>query len=177
MRISFQLFAGLLLILWGVLLIIAEVFEISFWMLCWPTLLILLGAWLLLRPRFSAERSGVRVTPAGEFSRSGPGLVQNEEIWMFAGDIELDLRQSDIPVGETVYRLQTFASEIELRLPGGVGCSVKSSAMVTHASIQGRKVEYVFNPYEYASPGYEQAERKVRLEITSLVADLDIEQF
>ena len=174
MRISFQLVIGLLLVLWGVLLLLSRAIGISFWMLCWPSLIILLGLWLLLRPQFSGS---IKITPVGDLSRGGVDALHSEEIWMFAGDIELDLRQSQIPAGETCYRLRFFAGEVELRLPPGVGYAIKSSAMVTNAEIEGLKVEYVFSGLEQFSPDYEQAERKIRLDIASFVTDLEVETF
>lgn len=171
---GFVIFGGLL-ILFGILLILGQAFQINFWSICWPVALILLGVWLLVRPRF-VPSGELNISPLADIHRSGPWTVASEEFWTFVGDVDLDMTQADLPVGETRLRLFGFVNDIDLDLPPGVGFSLASTAFLSEARLLGQKQESFFIPLEFTSPDYETAERKVRLEVFCFVSDLKVKQ-
>lgn len=160
---------GSLIILVGFISLINVLFHINLWDYFWPIVLICLGTLLLLRPQMVTPGIQVRFIPLGDIQRSGPWQVTPEEIWTFVGDIDLDLTQAEIPVGETRIRILGFVGDVSVLAPQTVGISLSSWAFVTDGRAFGNKVEMFFSPLELASPDYESAERKVCLETTYFV--------
>lgn len=167
---------GSLIILVGFISLINALFHINLWDYFWPVVLICLGALLLLRPQIVTAGTQVRFIPLGDIQRSGSWQVTPEEIWTFVGDIDLDLTKAEIPAGETKIRILGFVGDVSVLAPQGVGISLSSWAFVTDGRAFGNKVEMFFSPLQVASPGYETAERKVRLETTYFVFTPDLKQ-
>jgi hypothetical protein len=169
-----QLLLGSLLLLWGAILLLGALFQISTGALCWPTALILVGVWLLLRPRHILPGSSIQLHPLGDIHKSGAWQVQDEEIWQFVGDVTIDLRSARIPSGETILRLVGFVGDVEVYLPAGAAAAIDTNAFFTDAKIGGASYDRFLTGVHYASPNYKQAEHKVRLNLTYFVIDLDV---
>lgn len=176
MRNSGMLVLGSLLILFGALALLSQLLGVNFWTFCWPVGLILLGVFLLLRPRLIPAGTILDMRLLGDLRRRGVWTVQDEEFWTLIGDTRLDMTEADIPPGETKLRVYGFVGETRLYLPPDVGFSVYSTAFLSETKILGQKQDTFLLPFEYASPGYESAERKVRLESWFFVADIKVEQ-
>lgn len=174
MRNKGQLFFGGALILFGLMIAISNIFNINLWTVFWPAVLILLGLWLLFRPRLVPEGSGFDVRPFGGQRRSGSWVVADEETWTFIGDTKLDMSEAEIPLGETSIRLYGFIGDVDLRIPEGVGLSVSSIAFLNDTKIFGNKRSQFLLPVEFTTDGYAEAERKVRLDTAFFITDLDI---
>jgi hypothetical protein len=67
-----QIIFGLFLVFLGLIYILGIVFDLDAGALCWPVLLIILGVWLLARPRL--ERGGSNVILIGDFRRRVCGM-------------------------------------------------------------------------------------------------------
>lgn len=167
---------GGLLILWGVLILTSKLLHIDFWAICWPSLLILIGVWLLLRPRLVLGGAPVNIRPLADIRRSGTWRVGNEEIWTLVGDTRLDMTQAEIPPGETTFRVYGFVGDVVLRLPPEVGLCISSQAFLTENRMHGKKQDAFLSPYDYTSPDYENTERKLRLETYFFVVTLKVYQ-
>jgi len=165
---------GSLIILVGFISLINALFHINLWDYFWPVVLICLGALLLLRPQIVTAGTQVRFIPLGDIQRSGSWQVTPEEIWTFVGDIDLDLTKAEIPAGETKIRILGFVGDVSVLAPQGVGISLSSWAFVTDGRAFGNIFKTFFSPLQVASPGYETAERKVRLEATYFVFTLGL---
>ena len=105
-----QMVIGGLILLYGLLLLIAEIFHINIGNLCWPIVLILFGLALILLPRLYTSRPGFQLHIFPGIRRRGAWALQPEEILMFVGDVDLDLTQAIIPAGETTIRLYGFVA-------------------------------------------------------------------
>jgi lia operon protein LiaF len=114
--------------------------------------------------------------PLGDVRRRGEWQVGAEEIWMFVGDVRLDMSQAVIPAGETIIRIFSFVGDVELVVPADVGVSLASTAFLTDCRLWGEKKEQFFGTLERLSPGYEQAERKIRLEALGFVVELKVKR-
>lgn len=167
---------GGLLILWGGLILISDLLGIDFSMICWPIALILVGIYLLVRPRMVIGKSHVTFSPLNNTRRSGPWQAASEEIYTLVGDTRLDLTQAELPQGETVLRVFGFVGDIKLYVPADLEFAVSSWAFLNDAHILGQKSERFISPVEYSSAGYANALQKFRLETYFFVADLDIYQ-
>lgn len=172
MRYRSQLFIGTVLVVAGLLFLIGELTGIGAWQLCWPTLFIGLGIWLLVRPRFTHAPLDLRIF--GDVRRRGSWQVGDEELWMFIGDAKLDLTEAEIPAGESRFRIFAFIGDVDVRLPAGAGVAVSSVGFVTEANLFGEPHTHFLAPLQWESPDYVAAERKVIVEVVAFIVDLDV---
>ncbi len=176
MRKQGQAIIGVAIILFGLLILIDAVFDIDFGILCWPTVLILLGIWILIRPWILGPDTALHVSPFGPVRRSGTWSVNDQEIWMFVGDVRLDFTEADIPLGETKFQVFSFVGDVRARVPEGVGVSASSTSVINTVRMMDKKREAFVFPTELTSEGYEAAERKIHLHTTCFIADLRVKQ-
>jgi len=176
MRDKGQIIIGAVIVFVGLIFLIGNVLNINVWAFCWPMGLILLGVWLLLRPRLVGPDTAVRQKLLGDIHRDGPWQVTDEEFWIGVGEVDLDMTHADIPVGETKIRVFGFVGDVDVFVPEGVGIVVSSTAFVTDARVLGQKRDGILFPFHHASDDYETAEHKIRLEVTSFVVDIKIKR-
>jgi lia operon protein LiaF len=172
MPIRFELLVGSILLILGVIWLGGNILGVDIWALCWPAGLILLGAWLLVRPRLTKDGGRVQFLLFGDVRRSGDWSFTNEEIWMGIGDVDLDLTRAYIPPGESILRVFSFISDIDLLVPEGTGVSLTSYAFVTDSKIFDRKKDSFILPLELESEGYSTAGQKVRVEVFGFINDI-----
>lgn len=169
-----ELFLGGILVLVGFIALIGSLLHVNLWTFFWPLLFILLGTWFILRPRMVAEGREVTMKLIGDIKRRGAWPLRDEEIWLIVGDIDLDFSQAALPDGETRLRVYGFVGDVELIVPEEVGLKIHSVAFVSDAKVFGGKEESFVVPFDYATPGYEQASRRIRLDTVHFVSDLKV---
>ena len=171
---NWRVTVGIAVIAIGLIALIGALTGVNVWGLFCPAALILAGVALIARTR--------RIEPNTDFSfkligdirwRSGE-MPKSQEIWLGIADVDWSPAAEEIPPGETKLRLLGFVGDIDLRIPDGVGLSIASLAFLTEAKIPGDKTSNFVTPFEYTSPGYAEAERKIRLETIFFVADLTV---
>ncbi len=165
---------GLALILLGLAVLVGNLTGVDTWAICWPSGLILVGLWMVLRPQMIGSGTALQQKILGDVRRRGDWEVREEEIWLGIGDIELDLTQAQIPLGETQLRLFGFVNSIEVILPEAVGASVRSTAFLTDSDVFGREEDRFLSTFEARTDDYDVAERKVQIEATYFVAALKV---
>lgn len=169
-----RMLLGAVAIVLGLMILISYLLEIDFGPLFFAVVLILIGVWLLLRPRMADAGTRFQFRPFGPIRRAGEWRVAEEEIWLFVGDVRLDLTAAEVPAGETTIRILAFVGDVRATVPEGIGVSVASTAIVSDARLMGRKRDGFFAPVNLASEGYEGAERKVRLETQCFIASVKV---
>ena len=165
---------GLALILLGLAILIGNLTGIDMSAICWPSALILVGLWMVLRPQMIGSDMALQQKILGDIKRRGEWEVREEEIWLGIGDIELDLTQATIPLGETRLRLFGFVNSIEVLLPETVGAWVRSTAFLTDSDVFGREEDRFLSTFEARTGDYDLAERKLLVDATYFVADLKV---
>lgn len=176
MRNQGQFYLGIVIVLIGVVLLIGNIFNIDLGILCWPTAFILLGVFLIFRPRMVEPGTEMTQKFLGEVKRSGSWQVVDEEFWYFVGDVELDMIHADIPNGVTKIRMIGFVGDIDLYVPGDVGVAVDSTAFVSEVSLPDAKEENFLTPVHMHTDNYKLAEKKILLQTTCFVGDIKIRQ-
>lgn len=176
MRSQGQIFLGLVLVLLGLLYLFGAVFGINVSAFCFPIFLILLGAWLLFRPRMTG--AGVKSTfaPLADIDRRGAWAPGREEIWTLVGDVKLDFTAVELPPGETRINVYGFVAAVHIYVPADVAVAVTATAFLVDAKLPDGKRESFFTPVEWASSNFATAERRVRVETLYFVTDLHVEQ-
>jgi lia operon protein LiaF len=172
-----QLLLGFFLILFGAFALLSAVSNIDVGDLFWPSVLIALGVWFLIRPRVVKDGSQAHIKVLGDIIRTGQWPVNSQEIWVGIADIDYDLTQAEVPTGTTTFRVVGFIGDIDLTVPKDVGVAVEAMGMVSTIRFLDRKNDYFLTPVHLKTDGYDEAERKVVLETTTFIGDLKIRQY
>jgi lia operon protein LiaF len=176
MRKQSQVILGLVLILIGLMFMVGVLFRVNVWTFCWPVGLIALGGWLLLRPVLARPGTKVRVHPLAEVRRKGVWDVGDEEIWIFVGDVRLDLSEASLAPGESTIKVYGLVGEVNLIVPEGLPVSVSSYAILTDGKVYGKKQERFVTPVQIESDEYDMAAARVKLECFFVVNDLKVKR-
>jgi lia operon protein LiaF len=171
---NWPVIVGIAVIAIGLIFLIGVLTGFNVWGLICPVALILLGVALIVQTRRIRPDADFSVKGIGDIRRQDGEVLKNQEIWVGIADVDFFPAEADIPLGETKFRLFGFVGDIELRIPETVGLSIASLAFLTDAKILGDQTSNFVTPFEYTSPGYAEAERRIRLEITFFVADLKV---
>ena len=169
---------GMQIIAWfliglGILYSIGIFVDIRIGDIFWPLVFILTGLLFIFRPEVIRPEN-VRFYFAGDVFIDEKWKPKDEEIRMFAGDVDVDLRKVALPDGETKMRVLCFAGEVTLDIPEDVGVWISTTGFVTETLIDGKRMEYIFSGTSYKTDGYESAKKKFRLETTSFAMDIKI---
>jgi hypothetical protein len=178
MRNQGMIFIAIIIILAGVLLLIGNLFNISLWAYCFPIGLILLGIFILFRPRMTGPNTQSQVILIGDLERSGSWTMTDEEYFSFIVDADYDLTKAEIPFGETTIRGFSFISDLSIYAPEDLGLAIAASSFVTEFKLDGAKEETFFlAPFHWQSDNYKQADRRVRIEVTQFIGDIKLRRF
>jgi hypothetical protein len=170
-----QMLVGSFFILCGGAWFVASLLHISFWAICFPMGLILLGVlFLVARPPLFGPTSEGGTHFVGDIVRGGEWSVKNEEFYMFVGNVRLDMTRAQFPAGETTLYVNAFVSDIDVKVPSDIAVSLSSTSFVADAELNGQHVERFLSGVQMATPDYATAERKLRLVTTCFVADVNV---
>jgi len=174
MRKSGFMVLGILLIIFGVLALVSNLTGVDFGNFCFPAGLILLGLWVLARPRMIKDGSAAEFNVLGEYKRSGAWLVNSGEIWSGIGEVKLDFTLAEIPAGETHIRIYSLVGDIVLRPGANMGLALIAGGLINSVKWMGAKQDNFLNSVTFSTPNFTQAERKVTVEVTSLIGDIKV---
>ena len=171
-----QMLVGSFFILCGGAWFVASILHISFWAICFPMGLILLGVLFLVArpPLFVGPTSEGGTHFVGDIVRGGEWTVKNEEFYLFVGDVRLDMTRAQFPAGETTIYLNAFVADIDVSVPSDVAVSLSSTSFVAEAELNGQRVERILSGVQMSTPDYATAERKLRLVTTCFVGDVKV---
>ncbi|MCL7451973.1 MAG: cell wall-active antibiotics response protein LiaF [Anaerolineae bacterium] len=174
MRTDGRIIIGIVIIAVGLVILVGNILDVDLGFLCMPAVLILLGLGLLLRPLLVSPGTAVRASVFGPVRRSGAWQVADEEIWLFVGDVNLDLSQADVPPGESVVRVFSLVNSIRVVVPEGVAVMVAPLAFLASANLFGKKRDIFLGQSSLASEDYDSAEYKIQIQPACLVSDVRV---
>lgn len=174
MRTRGMMIFGIILVALGLMALISTLTGIDFGAFCFPILLILLGVWVLVRPRMVRGDREIHFQLLGDVKRMNDWTIRNEEIWSFIGDIDIDLGRAQVPPGETSIQAYNFIGDVEIYVPAGVGLMLVADGFLNSIKWMGAKQDNFFTSSQMTTPGYEQAERKVKVGVTSFIGDIKV---
>ena len=178
MRNRGMVFIAILIIGLGVVLLLGNLFDINFGAFCFPLGLILIGLFVLLRPRTVEPGTTSRTVLLGDFEQAGPGELSAEEYFGFIVDAKYDLTKLDIPPGETVIKGFSFIGEVEIFAPADIGVEINGSSFVTEFKQAGEEEQsYFLSPLNWKSDGYKMMEKRVRFDLTQFIGDIKLRWF
>lgn len=159
-----QILFGVFLVLGGGGLLLANLLHISFWAVCFPLGLILLGLLLLvMRPPVIGLTSESGAHFVGDVIRSGEWAVTNEEFSLFVGDVRLDMTRAQFPAGETTIRLNGFVYDVAITVPADVGVSLISNGFVVDSRLDTQQTSRFLTGAQLNTPNSMTAERRLRI--------------
>ncbi len=165
---------GGLIVLYGLFLLLGQVFHFNGWAIFCPLLLIALGVWLILRPRMLGPQGQLTTRLLGDVVRSGDWQVVPEEIWLAIGDIHMDFTKAQIPEGETTITVFGFVNDLKLVVPEGVGIGLHCSAFVSDVKMYGEKETTIFMPADRLADDYANCSRKILIRTNHFVVDAKV---
>jgi len=169
-----QIIFGVLLLGLGLLLLFGVILKIDVWSLICPLFLIGVGVLLLLAPKMSESPLNIKLI--GDYRRRGVWDFDSQDIWLLIGDVVFDLSETEIPEGETKLRVHGFVGSVKMRVPEGIGVELNSTAFVTDARLIDQKQNIFISPVNMRTPGYEESQKKIRLETLYFVGDIKIDR-
>ena len=170
-----QLLIGSFFVLLGGAWLAASLLRISFWAVCFPLGLILLGVlFLAARPPLFGPTSEGGAHFVGDIVRSGEWPVKNEEFWMFAGDVRLDMTSAQFPSGETTLYVNAFVADVDVSVPANVAVSLSCTSFVASVELNGQRVQRFLSSVQMTTPDYASAERRLRLVTTCFAGDVSV---
>jgi hypothetical protein len=100
--------------------------------------------------------------------------VQDGVIATVFGDISLDLRNADLPAGETELRLFCWVGTVTVLLPAEVGIDVTAQSLLGAVRVLDRHEEGVVNDIHVASPDYARRPRRLLMRLSTLVGEVTV---
>ena len=109
-------------------------------------------------------------------SAGGWSVEDDAVISTVVGDIALDLRDANLPAGETELALFCWLGTIQVRVPREFGVDVTAQSIVGSVDVLGRREEGVVRDIHVRSDGYDEHVRRVRLRLSTFVGELMVVQ-
>ena len=97
--------------------------------------------------------------------------VDDAVISTVLGDISLDFRGTDLPQGETELTLLCWLGTLQVVVPREFAVSVSAQALVGTVEALGRREEGLMRDIDVRTHGYEQAARRLHLQVSTLVGE------
>ena len=174
MRTKGQLTFAFVLIGFGALLLVGNIFGVDFGDIFWPLVLITVGLFFIFRPQ-AISPAQVKYYFAGNIRVNKKWDLSKREVRMFAGDVRIDLRELDLPSGETIFTVTAFAGDVKLTAPQDVGVAITTMAFVTNSRINGEKMEDILSGMDFATEGYQRANKKFKLVMQCFAAEVRLD--
>ncbi len=160
------------LIMFGGLMILSNFLDISFGKVTWALIIIFAGVVLITRPDiFRSE--GVQFKLIGDFDLDESWTVEDYTLRAFITDIDLDLEFAEFPEGETNINISCFIGDITITKPNDVGLRIRTNSFLTDSKVRGSKGEIFFSGLNYQSEGYEEAAKKLDVQLNGFVIEIN----
>lgn len=124
-----------------------------------------------------ARRVRRRLSQTFGHIRSADGWsVEDGVLRTVFGDIDLDLRDANLPAGETALTLLCWVGAIRVRAPHGVGLEVEAQTFVGTVDVLGRREEGLVRDILVRTDDYETQERRLHVRISTVIGELEVVQ-
>lgn len=181
-----NLFFTLFILIFSILLLLDrfQVLEfrfIDFWKL-WP-LIIILMALGLIKPKFTFEydSGGKRYTKKsfrmGDVKYNTDNwAVEPMEISHGLGDVYIDFSKAFIPEGETELFIHARIGDVKIIVPDDLAIYVQAEVKIGEVRILQSVKEGIGNSLEHKSAYYEEAIKKIKLNILLDIGDITVQK-
>jgi predicted membrane protein len=171
-RKSLILGAGLMV--FGLLVLFAELSGENLVWILMPFVLIGLGLLLLISPTLVPSNVNHAVQFIGEYRQYYSHGIDDKAIYLGIGDVELDFSHIHLPPGETDLKITCFAGAIRLKFRRDFPYCIQSRAFVSEVREGEQKQDLIVDGYEKNSLLYAESNSRLRIQILSFVSDITI---
>jgi len=171
---------GAFIVVWGIIawLNALGLTDIDVCGLFWAIALMAIGGSFI----WGAVRGGGELPVAlrkdkylGDIRMGGEGWeLRDIDIQMGVGDTRLDLVGARIPPGETSIRVSGWVGTVRIWVPRGLAVRVQGGTWVGTVNLLGNRREGLFREFTASSPGYDDAETKVRIVADQIIGDIRV---
>jgi predicted membrane protein len=169
-----QIIIGISLLVLGLFALLEVLTGVDLWGLIFPLLLIGIGILLIFRPRVAGKQIQVETPILGDVRKKGAWQVAEHEIWLLVGTTRLDFTNAEFTDGEGQIKLFGFVNDLKIILPADVALRIYSSSFVSEFKAPEGKQERIMSELSYETPGYETAEKRVRIQALGFVSEIQI---
>lgn len=146
----------------------------------WPLLIIYVGFSLIglsnkwRKPRVHIMNDNHKQSYQEYGKRFSVGSVEFKEenwrveplnLWNAAGDYYLDFSKAYIPEEEIPITINSWAGDIQLLLPENLDVKIEASVKAGEINLLGKKAEGINRVLHFETPGYDEAVRKLNIEL------------
>ena len=137
--------------------------------------LIALGAWMI-RSALASQRAPRSIAAYFGDTVVGrqPWELRQLRIRTGLGDIRIDLTTATIPAGEGALDVSGLVGDVRILLPRDLEVRAHGSAGAGSIYILGRRSDGLFGDVEYTSPGFDEATKRVNIEVSLAIGDIYI---
>lgn len=177
---SWRAIWGIALVVLGCLLLLAAFDIISAgtaWGIFWASALIVLGVFLIWGPRrhFQTYNRPSHGGAVGDIRIGETDWdLHDMETSIAAGQLRIDLTKARIPAGETRIKVNGGMGKIAILIPSYLALSVQAEVGAGSITLPGKKDDGVGRQASFTSPGYDTAEKRVRLELSLMVGETTV---
>lgn len=96
----------------------------------------------------------------------------------FIGDTVIDLTKAFIPTGETRINISSFIGDVKIFVPNDLDLKIYviSSSFIGDNQVFDRHEDGMFRNINMMQQGYEEAEKKVRIHVSTFIGDLRVQR-
>jgi hypothetical protein len=169
-----SMFFGTGLMIFGLLVLFAELSGENLLLVLMPFVLIGLGLLLLISPTLVPSNINHAVQFIGEYRQYYCQAIDDKSIFLGVGDVELDFSHLLLPPGETDLKITCFAGGIRLKFRRDFPYCIQSRALVSEVHEDEQKQEFIMDGFEKNSRLYAESDSRLRIQILSFVSDITI---
>jgi lia operon protein LiaF len=122
------------------------------------------------------QRGGLTMGLFGQAGVSNALIdVAESKAMAFFGNVKVDLTAAPLPEGETRISAYSLLGDIEIFVPDDVGIRITGFSSLAELKVDGEKVgNGFFDVNEFRSDNYNQASRRLHIEVASLLSAIKI---
>ncbi|MSP22842.1 MAG: hypothetical protein EXR66_07510 [Dehalococcoidia bacterium] len=130
--------------------------------------LAILAAWRVRRFSRRLRRTVGHVEAASDLR------VQDGVISTVFGDITLDLRDAELPLGETELRLLSWIGTVTVRVPADVGLDVTAQSLLGSVRVLEEREDGLVNDIHVTTKGYQGRPQRLLMRLSTLVGEVTV---
>lgn len=92
----------------------------------------------------------------------------------FGGNSIIDLGNTVVPVGEHVVMIRQFFGLTRLIIPRDIGLALNISLVTGRVIFESQAYDLTLDNFKWRSPDYNQASRKLKLVVSSVIGDVEV---
>lgn len=201
MKRSGTLWFGIVLIAFGILMLLDNMYVVDFsevFHTYWPVVLVIWGLSMLWR-RSSNGRNGA-ASPPGEVPHAtttaypGTDAMKLSSSTVFGdytvavqsksftggsvsttfGDIDVDLLSAQLANGDHALKINGVFGDTTVRLPRDMAIAVYASTTFGDIQVNDQHKDGISSSLDYNSPGFETASRRLRITVSRIFGDVKV---